>query len=159
MAVPAGYMRFKDAGRLLAKDWEHGEDWVHAVWEMFHALSCRAVAPNGSLLDLEMDELKDPAQATFRHGYFSLSDNTKIDVIDGLVIEGQFRGCMIVVRSCDVEKYISGTAKIGRPSHREMIERKYRKNFPQGHTGTWQEAADTCGTTVSTLKRALDRKK
>lgn len=161
MAVPVGYTAFKEASKRLAeRGFDCGEDWASAVWDMFHDLPVKGLAPNGSRLDLECDELIDPVQADFPRGIFSLGDNMKVDVFNGTFISGQFAGCILMVRTVDLNKYLTVPSKGGRPSNVEKIAERYRLTFPNGHTGkTWEEAASACATSATTLKRALGKKK
>ncbi|MGB7411974.1 MAG: hypothetical protein WA910_12580 [Sphingopyxis granuli] len=180
MAAPKGYLTLRDAAGELSgfylyfggepteeqvrhgyNGWDfEGGCWIDELWEVVNKLPVEAISRSGVQLELK------PYEKTAPGGHLDVGENSYINVTDGVIIHGLWKGSEIIIPKAAWAAYLkardAGTSRAvgGRPPKLAEALAKYRLLYPKGHGKEyWATVAHNCGCSVSTIKRALGQKK
>lgn len=134
MAVPRGYVWLAKVRAELERehmrkanllnDDEAGlaaiESTVDDMWQLLAAIPVFARSSTAERVELEAQDKVDPSLMRWPAGYFSTSDNMRVDVRACKIIAGHFSGSDLLVRSADIDAWRRGQKppnKGGRPEH------------------------------------------
>lgn len=120
MIVPEGYISFKDVGRTLACSYVYADDtqpngqdfndgaWCDELWKVAEQLQIKGATGVGIILDIPADDRRETASRGWYgvHADYTPFENEWLDLSDGRIIAGDFKGCMIVIPKVEWETYL-----------------------------------------------------